>query len=119
MCDCSNSAFATALAARFTQTAEVLRQIESRDRYGAVSGDKTTVAHRYKCRVVRDGSPQNPALIAEKSVVRSEWRILMPLSADILPDDKIRIDQQTYEVLDTDQGRAAASFLTVFARKTT
>ena len=115
MCDCS-SAFAVALQSRLTQTAEVLRATDNRDRFGAISADKMTLAHRYKCRLMRDESPDRPALIAEKSVVRSDWRIILPLSADIRPDDKIRVGSQVFEVLDTDKGRADASFLTVFAR---
>ena len=113
-----NSYFADAMTALMQQTAEILRPTDQKDRFGAVSNDKTIVVHRYSCRVMADRVPRNSENIAEKSVVRSEWRILLPLTAEVRSDDKIRVGGIGYEVLDTDQGRAGASFLTIFARKT-
>jgi hypothetical protein len=109
--------FAAALTARMGQTAEVLRPTDNKDRYGAFSADKDLIIHRYLCRVLRDGSPQAPSVTGEKSVVRSDWRILLPADSEIRPDDIIRVDGQIYEVLDSDSGRAGASFITVYCRR--
>jgi hypothetical protein len=109
--------FSAALQARMTQTAEILRPTDNRDRYGAVTQDDNRVARRYKCRVLRSAEPQAPVVNGEKSVVRSEWAILFSQDAEIHSDDIIRVDGVRYEILDHDRGRADASFLTVNCRR--
>lgn len=111
--------FATAMMSRMTQTIEVLRPTESRDRFGATTSDQNRVAHRYMGRLLFDGSPKDPTLVGDKSVVRSSWRIILAVDADVVATDLIRCEGQKFEVLDSDKGRSGASFLTLFIRKTT
>lgn len=111
------SPFASAILSRFSQTAEILRPTDNRDRYGAVTSDNNLVIRRYACRVLRSADPQNPVINGEKSIVRSTWAILFAPDVDINSDDIIRVDSVSYEILDSDRGRADASFLTVTARR--
>lgn len=96
----------------------------SKDRFGSsatksastpVYDTETRKIATYKCRVTGNATPRDQ-ITADANTARCEWRVLLPLSADVRVEDRIKVGPLTYEVIDTDAGRADASFLTAFCR---
>lgn len=105
--------------------ASILLQAQpSKDRFGSsatksastpVYDPITRQVATYKCRVTANAKPTDQT-VADANQTRCDWRIYLPLAADVKSEDRIKVGTLTYEVVDTDKGRADASFLTAFCR---
>ena len=69
----------------------------------------------YPCRVTGNATPRDQ-VVADANQARCDWRIYLPLAADVRVEDRIKVGNFVYEVVDTDRNRADASFLTTFCR---
>lgn len=96
----------------------------SKDRFGSsatktastpVLDTQTRQIATYRCRVTGNAKPADQ-IVADANQARCEWRIYLPLSADVRTEDRIKVGDFLYQVVDTDQNRADPSFLTAFCR---
>ena len=112
------SARKTALLARLDKVAIVLRLAATSDEFGTATDTHTETA-RYPCRITLMSEKEIVSLpvIGAETVVRTLWRIYLPVEANITITDKISIDGRTFTVLDSPDARSDAAVLCVFARR--
>lgn len=82
-------------------------------------GNATAKSAPVACRLVPTTTRPREFVLADKSVARSEWQILFPLGTSAQKGNRVTVDTQTFEIIETDAGAAGKNLLTAFCKKTT
>ena len=97
----------------FTTPIQILRRTDSSNGAGGVASE-WSVAATYQGRFRHSRQTDYLRISGEQEIPTGAWMAMLPTSADVRQNDRIRVSSRTFSIIGSDLGRSDALVQTLF-----